>query len=459
MTQPKNTPPAASASPGSRRSFLKSSAAASVAAASAAATSAAATSVVVGAASPSLSALRAASPVHQGGGELKVGIVGVGGRGSGAAVQSIMAHKQNVLYAAGDAFADRLENGLAGIEETVEERGREGQFQVPKERRFVGLDAIDQVLASGVDVVLLATPPGFRPMQIERAVEKGVHVFAEKPIATDAPGVRRVEKACKLAKQKGVSVVSGLCYRYHEGRRATIQKLQEGAIGEIQSIQASYVTGELWFHKRQPQWTDLQWQLRNWLYYPWLSGDHIAEQHIHSLDVMAWMKGDVYPIAATSLGGRQKRTDPKFGTVYDHFATIYEWQDGTRGHSYCRQQNNCARDVNEYVHGTKGTANVFRHTVLGDKEWRYDGKARNMYQVEHDEMFAAIRAGKPINNGEYMCKSTLMALLGRMAAYTGKRITWDQAYASQQELMPNLMKWTDEPPVSEVAVPGITKFL
>ena len=427
----------------SRRSFLK--------------TSAAASGAVV--ASGSLGALRAASPVHQGGGKLKVGIVGVGGRGSGAAVQSIMADKENVLYAAGDAFVDRLESGLAGIQKSAEGAGRKDQFQVPPERRFVGLDAIDQVLATGVDVVLLATPPGFRPMQIERAVEKGVHVFAEKPVATDAPGVRRVEKACELAKKKGVSVVSGLCYRYHDGRRATVKKLQEGAVGEILTMQGNYVTGELWFRPVEDNWSALQKQVRNWLYYTWLSCDHIGEQHIHTLDMLAWIKGDVYPKAATSLGGRQKRTDPKFGNVYDHFATTYEWEDGTRGIAQCRQQNNCWRDVNEYIYGTEGKANVFRHQIAGKDKWRYADKSRNMYQAEHDEMFAAIRAGKPINNGEYMCNSTLMAIMGRMAAYTGKRITWEQAHDSQEVLMPNLLTWDDEPPEHPIAIPGVTKFV
>lgn len=427
----------------SRRSFLKTSA----------------TSATALAATGSLGALRAASPVHQGGAKLKIGIVGVGGRGAGAAVQAIMAHKENVLWAAGDAFADRLEGGLEGILETVTEQDRADQFDVKPERRFVGLDAIDQVLATGVDVVLLATPPGFRPMQIERAVEKGVHVFAEKPVATDAPGVRRVEAACKLAAQKGISVVSGLCYRYHDGRRATVQKLQEGAIGEILTMHGNYITAELKVHKRQEQWNELQWQVRNWLYYPWLSGDHIAEQHIHTLDMMAWIKGDIYPSAVTSLGGRQKRTDPDCGTVYDHFASIYEWQDGTRGYSYCRQQNNCARDVNEYISGTEGKANVFRHTITGVNAWRYGDKHRYMYQAEHDEMFAAIRKGKPINNGDYMCKSTMMALMGRMAAYTGQRITWEQAWNSQEVLMPELLTWDAAPPKSEVAVPGVTKFI
>ena len=427
----------------SRRSFLKTSAV----------TAAAITT------SGSLDALRAAMPVHQGGGKLKIGVVGIGGRGSGAAVQAVRAHKDNVLYAIGEAFVDRLEKGLEGITEALTEAKLQDQLQVPPERRFVGMDAIDQVLASGVDVVVLASPPAFRPLQIEHAVAKGVHVFAEKPIATDAAGVRRVMAACELARKKGVSIVSGLCYRYHDGRRAIVQRLQEGAIGEILAMQGNYLTGELWSFDRQPQWTDLEWQLRNWLYYPWLSGDLIAEQHIHTLDVMAWIKRDIYPIAATSLGGRQKRTDAKFGTVFDHFSTIYEWEDGTRGFSHCRQQDGCARDVNEYIFGSEGRANVFLHQITGKNEWKYAGKNRDMYQNEHDEMFAALHAGKRIDNGDYMCKSTLMAIMGRMAAYTGQRVTWQEALASKEVLVPEPLRWEDAPPAAQVAIPGLTKFI
>lgn len=426
--------------PTTRRSFLKT---ASLAAASA---------------GGSLAALRAASPVHQGGQRLKVGVVGIGGRGAGATYNALVAHPENVLHAVGDAFAEQIEGGLGGVIEGMKVRGREQQIDVPPERRFVGLDSLDRVLASGVDAVVLATPPGFRPAQIEKAVERGVHVFAEKPIATDAPGVRRVHAACQAAKQKGLTIVSGLVYRYHEGRRRTVKALHEGAVGEILAIQGNYITGELRSFPKQPQWSELEWQLRNWLYYPWLSGDLIAEQHIHTLDMMAWIKRDVYPTSAVSLGGRQKRTDAVFGTVYDHFATIYEWDDGTRGYSYCRQQDNCWRDANEYVLGTEGRANVFQHTITGKNEWRFADKIPDAYQVEHDEMFAAIRAGRPINNGDYMCKSTLMALMGRMAAYTGQRITWDQAWNSTEVLMPEPLTWTDAPPVFEVARPGITKF-
>jgi predicted dehydrogenase len=428
----------------SRRSFLKSSA-----------LSAAALS-----ASGSLGALRAAGPVHGGArAVLKIGLVGCGGRGSGAGTQALNAHPENVLWAVGDAFQDHLDAGLGGITEALKESQRDKvQIQVPKERQFLGLDAIDKVLDSGIDVVLLATPPGFRPMQIEKAVQKGVHIFAEKPVATDAPGVRRALAACAQAKSKGLTFVSGLCYRYHDERRAIVKSIQDGAIGDVLAIEGNYLTGELWNFKRESGWGDLEYQLRNWLYYPWLSGDLIAEQHIHTLDVMAWIKKDQYPVKCHSLGGRQKRTDAKFGTVYDHFATVYEWADGTKGFSYCRQQDECFRNVNEYVLGTKGKADVFGGHITGAKSAEFGGKTRDMYQNEHDEMFAAIRAGKPIDNSAYMCHSTLMALMGRMAAYSGKEVSWEQALASKEVLMPDRLSFDMTPPRSEIAVPGVTKL-
>ncbi len=426
-----------------RRSFLKGASASAAAIAT----------------SGSLSALHACTPVHQGTDKLKIGVVGIGGRGAGATANALLAHPENVLHAVGDAFADRLETGLGGVIEGLAALGRAQQADVPAERRFVGIDAIDKVLATGVDAIVLATPPAFRPLQIEKAVAKGVHIFAEKPIAVDAPGVRRVHAACQVAAQKGLTVVSGLVYRYHEGRRRLIDKLHGGAVGEILAIQGDYLTNELWFWEREQQWSDLQWQLRNWLYYPWLSGDLIAEQHIHTLDMMAWIQRDVYPTSAVSLGGRQSRIDPKFGTVFDHMATTYEWADGTRGYSSCRQQNNCWRNVNELVLGTEGRASVFQHTVTGAHAWHFDGKVAEPYQREHDEMFAAIRGGKRIDNSDYMCKSTLMAVMGRMAAYTGQRITWDQAWNSTEVLTPEPLLWDGEPPHSEVARPGITKFV
>lgn len=427
-----------------RRSFLANAAA-----------SAAALSIPTG----SVSALSLAGLVHSGGGEpLKVGLVGCGGRGTGAARQALMADKQNVLWAVGDAFSDRVTDAVGELQEAMEGSQRGAQMQVTKERMFSGLDCIDRVLDSGVDVILLASPPGFRPMQIEKAVNKGVHIFAEKPVATDAPGLRRVRAACDEARKKGLSVVSGLCYRYHHGRRAVVQRLQEGAIGDILAMQGNYITGELWLKPRQPSWTDMENQMRNWLYHTWLSGDLIAEQHIHTLDVMAWIKNDVYPTRAYSMGGRQKRTDSDYGFVYDHFATVYEWKDGTRGFSYCRQQNGCFRDVDEYVMGTQGQSRVFQHAITGKTNWKHEGPQSDMYQNEHDEMFAAIRAGKRIDNSDYMINSTMMAILGRMAAYTGKDVTWQEAWDSKEQLVPDVIAMDATPPADAVAIPGITKF-
>lgn len=397
--------------------------------------------------------------MHTGGrAQLKIGLVGCGGRGSGAGVQALMADKDNILWAVGDAFADRLQSGLSGITEAMGESGRKDQVQVAGERRFVGLDAIDNVLGSGIDVILLATPPGFRPMQIEKSVKQGVHIFAEKPVATDAPGLRRVLAACAEAKQKNLTFVSGLCYRYHDGRREIVKRLQDGAIGEIQAIHGNYLTGELWNFPRKPTWTDMELQLRNWLYYPWLSGDMIAEQHIHSLDVMAWIKKDVYPTKCYSLGGRQKRTEAQYGVIYDHFSTVYEWADGTRGFSYCRQQDGTYHNVNEYVLGTEGKADVFAHQITGKTEWQLQGKMGDMYQNEHDEMFAAIRAGKQIDNSHYMCESTLMAIMGRMAAYTGQEISREKALNSTELLMPNGVTLDMPTNAMQIAVPGLTKF-
>lgn len=397
--------------------------------------------------------------MHTGGRtQLKIGLVGCGGRGSGAGVQALMADKDNILWAVGDAFADRLQSGLSGITEAMGESGRKDQVQVAGERRFVGLDAIDKVLGSGIDVILLATPPGFRPMQIEKSVKQGVHIFAEKPVATDAPGLRRVLAACAEAKQKNLTFVSGLCYRYHDGRREIVKRLQDGAIGEIQAIHGNYLTGELWNFPRKPTWTDMELQLRNWLYYPWLSGDMIAEQHIHSLDVMAWIKKDVYPTKCYSLGGRQKRTEAQYGVIYDHFSTVYEWADGTRGFSYCRQQDGTYHNVNEYVLGTEGKADVFAHQITGKTEWQMQGKMGDMYQNEHDEMFAAIRAGKQIDNSHYMCESTLMAIMGRMAAYTGQEISREKALNSTELLMPNGVTLDMPTNAMQIAVPGLTKF-
>lgn len=430
------TPPADSPVP-SRRSVLK---------------------VGGGAAALGLTAPQALATPHVGHREtLRVGLIGAGGRGSGAAIQALRADPHTKLVAIGDAFQDHIVKRLKAMQKNTDVAAR---IDVPAERQFAGFDAYLKVLEM-VDVVILATPPHFRPLHFKEAVSRGIHCFVEKPVACDAPGVRSIIETCKLARQKKVAVVSGLCYRYHKGRRRVMEEIHGGRIGEIVAMNANYITNGLWSHKRQPGWSDMEFQMRNWLYYTWLAGDHIAEQHIHSLDVMAWAMKDEYPESALSLGGRQTRTDPLYGHVYDHFSTIYQWKNGVKGFSNCRQQLYCHREVNDYIMGQAGTANVFRHAISGEKPWRLSRKELrgvNMYQTEHDEMFASIRSGQPIDNGEYMWKSTLMAIMGRMSAYTGKQITWEQALNSKEDLSPEKYAWGPLP-VPEVAMPGRTRFV
>lgn len=413
------------------------------------------TTAVVGTAATA--SLLAVPAVHAAGSDvIRVGLIGCGGRGTGAAVQAANTGPDVKIVALADVFADQLERSRRILQKELKER-----CDVPDDRCFTGFAAYKHLIDCGVDVVLLATPPHFRPAHIQYAVAKGKHVFAEKPVAVDSPGVRKVLAACAEARQKNLSIVSGLCWRYDTPKRETMKQIHEGALGQIVALQCSYNTGLLWHKERQPGWSDMEWQLRNWLYFTWLSGDHNVEQHIHSLDKMAWAMKDEPPLRAVGMGGRQVRTDPKFGNIFDHHAVVYEWANGVKLFAYCRQQAGCANDVSDHVFGTKGTCDVMRHTITanGQVVWRYKGgPSVNMYQQEHNELFASIRTGKPINDGEWMTKSTLLAILGRMATYTGQVITWQQALESQEDLTPP--KYEFGPlPVPEVARPGITKFV
>ena len=398
---------------------------------------------------PSLSA-----GVHIGGDEvIKVGLIGCGGRGTGAARQALKADASARLVAMGDAFIDRLEPSLNSIKNS--DVGP--QVVVDEEHKFTGFEAYKSVIDS-VDVVLLCATPHFRPRHLRAAIEAGKHVFCEKPVAVDAPGVRHVMETCRMAKEKNLNVVSGLCYRYQDAKRDVIQKVHEGAVGDIVSLQCTYNTGFLWHRGRQPEWSEMEYQLRNWLYWTWLSGDHIAEQSIHSLDKILWAMKDVPPAKVTASGGRIVRTDPKFGNIFDHFNTVFEWESGPKLFHSCRQWGGADADVSDYVFGTKGTAALQSHYVTGENEWRFRGRPSDMYQQEHDEFFAAMRNGTPINNGDYMCKSTLMAIMGRMSAYTGKTITWEQALNSQLDLTPAEYAWGDIE-TRPVAQPGVAPFI
>jgi len=393
---------------------------------------------------------------------LKVGLVGCGGRGTGAAVNALRADPNVKLWALADVFQDHLESSLATLSSSEDAADIAQQVDVPPERRFVGWDAYKGVIDT-CDVVLLATSPHFRPLHLAACVEAGKHTFVEKPIATDGPGVRSVRASCELARQKGLSLVSGLCYRYEHKKRATLERLHDGAIGEIVAMHTTYNAGGLWLRARKPEWTEMEYQMRNWLYFPWLSGDHIAEQHIHSLDKVAWAMGE-YPLKCLSTGGRAVRTEPEYGSVYDHFSTVYEFRNGVKAFSYCRQwAGQVQTEVSDWIFGTRGRCNIQAAEIDGGPgwSWRWRGKddePDDMYQNEHDELFAAIRKGEPINNGEYMCNSTLMALMGRMSAYTGQALTWEQAWNSQEDLSPKAYEWgpIETPPVAK---PGVNQFI
>jgi predicted dehydrogenase len=398
--------------------------------------------------------------VHAAGGDtLRVGLIGCGRRGSGAATQALNADKNVKLVAMGDAFLDRIEDSIKIIQK---DSIAADKIDVPQERKFVGFDAYEKVLSAGVDVVLLCSPPGFRPLHLKAAIEAGKHVFAEKPCAVDAPGVRSVLETCEAAKKKNISVVSGLCLRYSRGFNEMLKQIHDGAIGDVMSLQANDYRGSIWVVPREKGMTDMEWQMRNWYYFTWLSGDFNVEQHVHFLDVCAWVMKNEYPIKAVGLGGRAERVEPEFGHIYDHFAVVYEYKNGVKLFSNCRQQKNCWKDMCAYAVGTKGRAEISdserRLKIIGSNSWAFPDEKDDFYQTEHDELFASIRSGKPINNGEYMAKSSLLAIMGRMAAYTGQTITWEQAMNSKEDLSPPKYDWNVNLPVPSIAVPGQTKF-
>lgn len=390
---------------------------------------------------------------------LKVGLIGCGGRGTGAAAQALAADRDVVLTAMGDAFSDRLESSYAAILEEHPDK-----VKVDKARKFVGFDAYRKVLDSGVDVVILTTPPAFRPGHLAAAVDAGKHVFCEKPVAVDAPGVRKVIEAAKKAKQKNLSLVSGFTFRYDMPKRAFFSKVLDGAVGEIKTVSTTRNGGGLWYMPRQDGWTDMEYQLRNWYYYNWLSGDYIVEMIVHSLDMMSWAMGDKMPVRATGTGGRQSRVDPKYGNIYDHFAIEYEYENGARGFSFSRQQQGCSNRNSVEIAGTDGDGfvNVGRGVhITGKHPWKYEGEKNNPYQTQHDELFASIRKSKPMNDGQMMANSTMLAILSRMVGYSGQTITWEEAINSTRTLGPAFedYHWDLKYNSPAIAVPGETRVL
>ena len=402
-------------------------------------------STAAGAATLPLSSFAFAAPRET----LRVGVVGCGGRGTGAAFDCINSSEGVEIYALGDLFEYRVNDAKGRLANL--ERGN----AISDERCFVGWDAFEKVMDSGVDVVILATPPHFRPQMLRAAVERGLNVFMEKPVAVDGPGVRSVIESGEMAKLKGLAIVSGTQRRHQSSYLATMQRLHDGEIGEVVGGQCWWNQGSLWMHPRQAEWTDMEWQLRNWLYFTWLSGDHICEQHIHNLDVMNWALGST-PVSCVGLGGRQVRTDAAYGHVFDHFSVELEYPGGVLVQSSCRQIDNTASRVAERVVGTKGVADP-AGTIRGESNWRFDGDGISPYVQEHTDLIASIRAGEPLNEAKRVAESTLTAIMGRMSTYTGKKITFEQALNSTEDLTPASYEFGDLA-VAPVPMPGLTQF-
>lgn len=377
---------------------------------------------------------------------LRVGVIGCGGRGSGAAANCVAAAPGVQITALADAFEDRL-------------RGLKEKFKVPDNRCFVGLDAYQQLLAlSDIDMVILATPPGFRPLHFAAAVEAGKHIFTEKPVAVCAAGVRAMLEAAQKSEEKKLCVAAGTQRRHEPRYVETMKRIHDGAIGDLVSAQCYWNMGGLWVKPRQPGQSDVEWQLRNWLYFVWLSGDHIVEQHVHNIDVINWAFRAL-PDQVHALGGRQFRTGPEFGHIYDHFGTEFFYPGDVRTISMCRQIQGTAGNVSERVVGTRGASNC-AGVITGEKPWKYEGPTPDPYVEEHRHLIESIRGGPYLNEARQVTESTLCAVMARESAYSQqqmKREWFMQRCELDLRPRPDL-KMSDPLPVAPVAVPGVYRL-
>jgi myo-inositol 2-dehydrogenase / D-chiro-inositol 1-dehydrogenase len=417
-------------------------------------------SVVSGAAA--YGTLSLARTAHAAGSDvIKVGLIGCGGRGSGAAANAMNAGKDVHLVAMADVFADHLH----GSRETLR-KSYPSQMAVDDAHCFVGFDAYEKLIHSGVDVVVIACTSHFHPVFLKAAIDAGKHVFCEKPHGLDVPAVKTAMAAAEEAKKKNLCLVSGLCWRYDSGVREAVKRIRDGAIGDIVAIEMTYLRGPYILRERQADWNEMQYQFKNWYHFNWLSGDDTSQSLIHNLSMATWVLGDVPPQQAWGMGGRQVCAESKYGDVFDHQAVVYEYANGARVFGYCRDIPGCYNRNTNVVIGTKGRAVMPSPLrIEGEKPWRYKGPASSMTDVEHKEMFDAIRAGKTVNNGDYMCLNTLQGILGQMVCYTGQQITWEQAMKSELSFALPRYGWDVEPPVKlaaggqyPTAMPGITSF-
>ena len=392
---------------------------------------------------------------------IKVGLVGCGGRGGGAARQALQADDYTELTALADVDQSQIDRCMQSLKRIAKIADR---VKVEQASQFIGLDAYQKVIDSKVDVVLLATPPGFRPGHLAACIAADKHVFCEKPVSTDAPGVRAVLETAAKAKEKNLSLVAGFCWRYNNMIQETFQQVESGAIGRMVAYYATYYTSPV---KPMPPesarpagMSDVEWQIRNWYNFVWLCGDSLVEQAIHSVDKIAWAMHDEPPVSCVGVGGRTVPAEG--GNIFDHFEINYVYPNGTRAFMANRQNEGCYNENSDYMLGTDGTCTIGRGPqprIEGKTNWTFSGQQYDMYQREHDLLFAAIRKNQPINDGKRLATSTMLGIMGRMAAYTGQQVTWDQALNSQERLFPQSLDWNGSLPVKPRAEPGVTKLV
>lgn len=394
----------------------------------------------------------------QGSDVIKVGVVGCGGRGTGAALDCMRGAEGVEVVAMGDLLPERLTQSRAELAKAVASNpALAAKLKVTDDKCFTGFDAFEQVLGAGIDLVILATPPGFRPAHLAAAVAAGKHVFTEKPVAVDAAGIRSVLATAQAAKLKNLGVVAGTQRRHQAEYLEAIKRIQDGAIGKVLGGQVFWNQGGLWSHEPRAAWSDAEWQIRNWLYFTWLSGDHIVEQHVHNIDVANWVMGS-HPIKAVGVGGRQFRTEARFGHIYDHFAIDFEYADGAHVMSMCRQIEGTRGRIGEHFVGASGHSDASSF-IQGATPWKYEAPERRVspYVQEHTDLVASLRAGKPLNELQQVAESTLTAIMGREAAYTGQEITWDEMLTAKQDIAPPAVAFGPLP-VPAVPMPGRTKL-
>jgi predicted dehydrogenase len=386
---------------------------------------------------------------------LKIGLVGCGGRGTADLVNCAKSSPGVQVRALGDLFKDRVDGLYPRLKAMKDLEG--DRFQVTPERCFSGWDNAKKVIEN-VDLVLLTEPPGFRPLHMREAIQAGKHVFAEKPVAVDPAGVRHVIETAKMAEEKGLAIVAGTQTRHQANAVETIKRVHDGAIGDLRLGQCYFLTGELWYHQPKPEWSEMEIQCRNWYYYTWLSGDHIVEQHVHNIDRMNWALGGP-PSKCVAVGGRQVRTEPKWGDIYDHFAVEYEYPNGARVASYCAQfGGKAAGRVSDNIVGADGSCDL-RGTIDGKKPWKFEGDRRDPNLQEHTDLVTSIRSGNLLNEGKRIAESSLTAVMGRMAAYTGREISYNWVLnSSKLNLFPEKLAFGPHP-VDPVARPGQTPLV